>query len=333
MALLAVWTGPNPAPMPPDPRAPLGGEPTGSPAVGAGDDDREEPDPGRPYTFGVVGDWGYKPQQRRRLPALIHAMTGAGLAFTVHDGDIKDGPVPCHQAIYDETLRLFNRFGHPLIYTPGDNEWTDCWRSGGQPLDRLSAIRRTFFADGLSHGKRRMPLDRQSSRFPENARWSGAGVTFASVHIVGSNNGLPDDERPGDRAEHDSRTAAGLRWVGATFAAARSGGSAGVVLFIHGDPLFGRPPGERYGYDRFLAGVEREVLAFGKPVLLVHGDTHTYRLDRPWKTYSQPRRRLDNLTRLESFGPEEMGYVRVTVDRRSEAVFRVKPVYLGRRLD
>lgn len=276
----------------------------------------------------MVGDWGYTPGERRRLPALVDAMSAAGLGFSVHDGDVKNGPPPCTDEIYAETLRLFDRFAHPLVYTPGDNEWTDCWRSGGQSLDRLAALRRLFFADDWSRGRNRMRLIRQSDRFPENARWSRAGGTFATVHIVGSNNGLPDAERPGSPPEVAERTGAALEWTRAAFAAAKARGSAGVVIFIHGDPLFERPPGQRYGYDRFLEGLEGQVTAFARPVLLVHGDTHRYRLDRPWRTYAEPRRRLHNLTRVESFGPKDLAYVRVTVDTRRAAVFSVAPVFV-----
>jgi len=44
-----------------------------------------------------------------------------------------------------------------------------------------------------------------------------------------------------------------------------------------------KPPASRRktGYDSFLAALEKETLAFGKPVVYVHGDTHIFRIDKP----------------------------------------------------
>ncbi len=325
LALLAAWylaLGARSEAGPPWPMVPAGvfG------ATGQGDD---EGDPASGFDIGLVGDWGYTPRQRQRLPRLIEAMNGAGLAFSIHDGDVKDGPPPCTEETYLATRDLFDRFRHPLIYTPGDNEWTDCWRSGGDPLDRLAALRRLFFRDGASRGRPRMALTRQSDRFPENARWKWGGVTFATVHLAGSNNGLPGSDRPGNRQEWAERLDADLAWIRQAFGQARTGHSPGLALFIHGDPRFERPPGQRYGYDEFLRALEREVAAFGRPVLLVHGDTHRYRLDRPSLGYGDPGRKLANFTRAETFGPKDLAYVRVRVDPESAQVFHVRPVMLG----
>ena len=53
--------------------------------LGAADPAQAAP---KPFAVGVVGDWGYTPDEQARLPALVDAMNQAGLAFTVHDGDI-----------------------------------------------------------------------------------------------------------------------------------------------------------------------------------------------------------------------------------------------------
>ena len=57
--------------------------------------------------------------------------------------------------------------------------------------------------------------------------------------------------------------------------------------------------------------------AFGKPVVLVHGDTHVYRLDRPWGS-------APNLVELETFASNSPGsWVQVTIDPGSPSVFKV----------
>ena len=286
------------------------------------DDDGDPPDS---FQVGVVGDWGYKPEERQRLPRLVEAMNGAGLAFSVHDGDIGVPPGSCNRASDLDNRALFDRSRHPLIYTPGDNEWTDCWRYGADPLERLASLRRVFFSDPSSRGGVRMPLIRQSAKYPENVRWSRQGVTFAAIHVVGSNNGLPDRTRPGNRQESVARTAAAIAWLRQTFTVARSADGPAVAVFIHGDPLFDRPHGQRWGYDEFLRALEDETVRFGRPVLLVHGDRHQYILDHPFMTYRQPRRHLANLTRVESFGPRDLAWVRITVNPRRPEVFQIWP--------
>ena len=50
-----------------------------------------------------------------------------------HDGDIKNGSTVCSNEMFANRLELFNTFAHPLIYVPGDNEWTDCHRLNNGP--------------------------------------------------------------------------------------------------------------------------------------------------------------------------------------------------------
>ena len=64
-------------------------------------------------------------------------------------------------------------------------------------------------------------------------------------------------------------------------------------------------------YGELLSDVARAAAALRKPVLLVHGDTHTYRVDHPFA----------HVTRAETFGAPLVGWLKVTVDPGSEAVF------------
>ena len=52
------------------------------------------------------------------------------------------------------------------------------------------------------------------------------------------------------------------------------------------------------GFTKFKAALEEEVTAFDGPVLLVHGDSHTFRMDRPVISETRPL----NFTRVETFG-------------------------------
>ena len=52
-----------------------------------------------------------------------------------------------------------------------------------------------FYPDGRSLGQRTIPVESQSkdlqfNKYRENSRWAIDGVTFATLHIVGSNDNL-----------------------------------------------------------------------------------------------------------------------------------------------
>ena len=102
------------------------------------------------FRFVALGDVPYgKPDvvsgPYRSLIAIINQKAPA---FTVHLGDIKNGSSPCSDGALLEQLKLLNTFEGGLLYTPGDNEWTDCHREkagGYDPLERLAFLRKTFF--------------------------------------------------------------------------------------------------------------------------------------------------------------------------------------------
>ena len=62
----------------------------------AGDRDADGVHHGNPFTFGLWGDMPYaKNGDEPKIPALIASMNAEPLAFTVFDGDTKDGSSLC----------------------------------------------------------------------------------------------------------------------------------------------------------------------------------------------------------------------------------------------
>ena len=103
------------------------------------------------------------------------------LAFVVHVGDLSSPPYACTDDLVARRFAQFSASAHPFIYTPGDNEWTDCHEQqgvkGGNPLERLAHVRKVFFAGEQSLGQRTMPLVHQSEssdpvlqKYRENVR-------------------------------------------------------------------------------------------------------------------------------------------------------------------
>lgn len=164
---------------------------------------RAAADEAAPFTIVALGDMPYTlPADYGRFENLIRGINAAQPSFSVHVGDIKSGSTPCTAEIFRKVYDYFQKFAQPLIYTPGDNEWTDCGRpkaGGYDPEERLAAVRQLFFADHNSFGHRKLPLTSQAlnpafAAYVENNRWTLHQVAFATVHLVGSNNNfLPND--------------------------------------------------------------------------------------------------------------------------------------------
>ena len=86
-----------------------------------------------------------------------------------------------------------------------------------------------------------------------------------------------------------------------------------------------KPPTTRRttGYDSFIAALEKETLAFGKPVVYVHGDTHIFRIDKPL-VGRQSQRIIENFTRVATFGHPDTHWVRATIDPSDPNVLRFR---------
>ena len=304
------------------------------------------------FSFGLWGDMPYqKAGDAPKIPALIKSINRSDIAFSIYDGDIKDGSSECTDDLYASALTMFGQLNKPVVYTPGDNEWTDCHRlnnGGYDTLERLAYLRKIMFPAGRSLGRRQMPLlnqGRAGEKFVENTLFSHGGIVFATLNMPGSNNNqilnelectyksvrtAADCETA--NAEYLERDAANIGWMRQAFNSAKAQKARGLVLVFQADPGFDLPETEeldesqapRYsGYRNFLAGVVAETEQFAGQVLLVHGDTHFFKVDKP--LYS-PTRLLPNLTRLQTFGSPLIHWVRVTVEPKNPNVFAIQPV-------
>jgi hypothetical protein len=214
--------------------------------------------------------------------------------------------------------------------------------------ERLDHLRKTMFPTPYSLGKRKMRLVHQGQvgeKFVENTRFSHRGIVFVTLNMPGSNNNhVLDDKECTSRsartlaqcettnAEYMERDAANVRWLQQAFQAAKSGKARGLVMVMQADPGFDLPETEgedesqaaRYsGYRNFIKAVIAETEQFSGQVLLVHGDTHFFKVDKP--LYG-PLKLLSNLTRLQTFGSPLIHWVKVTVQPNNPNVFAITPV-------
>jgi hypothetical protein len=271
------------------------------------------------FEIGLIGDIPYDAEQQRKTGVLFEQMDQSELAFVAHVGDIKSGDSPCTDEVFFREKERFDNSANPLIYVPGDNEWTDCYRTGSDPLERLERLREIFVVGDESLGEKTIPLTRQSIDYPENVRWTYGAVTFLGLNVPGDNN---NREQAPD--EYVARNEADLEWMREAFSRAELDGSSAVMIIMQANPGFDLSPENRTGYNDFLTALEEETIAFGKPVVLVHGDTHTHRIDKPMISATSGEE-VENFTRVETFGSPNVNWVRATVDTSTPEVFAFQP--------
>jgi len=275
------------------------------------------------FSFAIIGDAPYKPREEAPFERMMERIDREDVAFTIHVGDIGAGRSTCTDAGYEKRFRQLDRSRHPLIYTPGDNEWVDCRGMGFDVLDRLARLREVFFADAQSMGLTKIALDAESDNvggcgaYPENRAWSRSGIRFVTINVPGSSNNVGFDA-PSD-AEALCRNAANRRWIARAVEESRGPGTRALVIAMQANPWFTR----KRVFDDVLDTIERASRALGKPVLLVHGDTHNYQVDQPFTDATGAT--IANITRVETYGSPIVGWVKVTVDPAGPRTFSFAP--------
>jgi hypothetical protein len=280
------------------------------------------------FTFGLMGDLGYVPAREPMFENVLAEMNAAPLAFSVHVGDLASPQFACDDAFRARRLAQFQAMAHPLIYTPGDNEWTDC----PEPLERLANLRKLFFGGNTTLGQKPFPLNRQSGKFPENTLWEFSGVMFLTLHVPGSNNGVGRDAA-GD-VEAAERTAADIDWMSRGFALAKASNIRAIMIMQQANifpdilPFTGEPAAKVDGFAELRATLVKELQAYDKPVVLVNGDSHYFRIEKPFMRRVKGEAGdplIENFTRVEPFGDPFNHWVHVTVDADDPNVFTFRP--------
>jgi hypothetical protein len=294
-----------------------------------------------PFKFMVLGDMPYNiPDDYARYDRLISEINRQKPSFTIFVGDTKSGSTPCSDEYNQKVKAYFDRYDAPLIYSIGDNEWTDCHRplaGSYDPLERLDKLRATFFSSKESLGKRPLSLVRQAdidprySMFVENSYWVKNGFVFVNLHIPGSNNNFERNEQA--KSEYRERNRANLEWIRQMFAKAASREYAGVVFVYQADMFYSQNQltDPDSGYRDTLLAFTKGAQDLRKPVLLIHGDSHRLIIDQPLKTEDQ-REVLENVIRLEVMGDKQVQAVEVSINPKAEQPFGFTPLILKKNM-
>ena len=304
------------------------------------------------FSFALWGDMPYaKNGDAPKIQALIDDINASNVAFSVFDGDIKDGSSRCDTWQYNNAVDRFNSFKKPMIYVPGDNEWTDCHRTnngGYNNLERLDHIRQVMFISPDSFGQKKMKLEHQGElgrEYAENVRWTHGNVVFVGLNVPGSNNNKVSSDTEctnkskrsledcaADNIEYLARDTANIDFVRESFQQAKDGNARGLVITIQADPSFDLPETESFnertlagfdGYTNFLKVLAEETGNFAGEVVLVNGDVHFFKIDKPLIDQAHL---IKNFTRVETFGSPNVHWIKVSVHPESRNLFTFEPM-------
>ena len=297
----------------------------------------------RSWSFAQIGDHPYTQGKIDSLPAFVSFINSdPSVRMVVHTGDIKAGSKKaCTDSLFALVKSGYDGIRTPFVYTPGDNEWVDCHvaiKANGlyTPTERLDAIRKLFFpVAGQSLGMQKITTHSQAqtgyapyAQYVENVWFQQAGVTFGTINIQGSNDDLAPwgtplpanaSQWPSQAEEHARRVKANLNWIKAIFDVGSS--SNGIVLVYQADMWDPAEP-TLAGFDVYVSLIGQLAGQYGKPVLLLHGDSHVFRSDKPFTANSpffalHPNTPIaPNVTRIVNSGSGNVSdYVRITIDR------------------
>ena len=299
---------------------------TGIPAQGSSD---------HSFVYALYGDapYGTTPTDTAEFaatPAFIDSVNAdPQVSLVAQVGDIHSGKQYCTEAYDRSVAELWKAYQDPLVYLPGDNEWTDCHKAGegggtydpltqqikyvtdpvtqqpvdyaqGNPVANLDLIRSIFYptvGGTLGRGQKRVvsqaevpnPVHPSDQNYVENVMWADHGVVFVTLNVPGGSNNDGDiwygapTMSANQAAEAAARTGADLRWLNDAFVVAGLSRAKSVMIMLQADmwDLDGKTAAHLTGYNSIVDSIATHTSAFGKPVLLINGDSHVYRSDNP----------------------------------------------------
>jgi hypothetical protein len=290
-------------------------------------------------TLAVYGDapYGTTPtdtSETDATPAFIASVNAdPDVSLIMHVGDIHSGKQFCTQAYDQQILDLWTAYQHPLVYTPGDNEWSDCHKAAegggtynkttkqidyvldaqgnpvdyakGDPVANLALVRSIFFPRPgytlgdpkrvLSQSEACDPAYASDAKFVENVMWEEDQTLFVTINLPGGSNNDQDiwygapTLSAAQSQEIAERSGADLRWLDAAFARAEADRVLGVVIMAQAD-VWDPEKGAAHqsGYEPFVSNIASHTLHFGKPVLMLNGDSHVYQTGNPLMQPTDP---------------------------------------------
>jgi hypothetical protein len=164
-------------------------------------------------------------------------------------------------------------------------------------------------------------------------------VVYLGVNVQGSNDNFPyhdtetgagvpvrsDAEVQRQRNEEMARKAADLEWLREGFDYAERVHAKGVMIVWQADPNFNNEahltnPHDYDAYPDYINALRTQTEAFSGQVVLVHGDSHYFKVDKPLNRTTTGGV-VTNLTRVETFGARNTHWVSARIDPRDPNLF------------
>ena len=193
-------------------------------------------DPPSKFTIAVIGDVPYGTTPTDTTESLLHPHLVSSInadtdaAFVVHVGDIHSGKQFCTDTYDNQIANDWKAFTKPMVYTPGDNEWTDCHKTGegggsysassgainyivdsngnkvdyqgGDPIANLTLVRTIFFSQPGKDFTGKMDVHSQAREFDpafpadaayvENVWFERNAILFVTLNMPGGSNNDTD---------------------------------------------------------------------------------------------------------------------------------------------
>ena len=288
---------------------------------------------------------------------LRDTMNNNGVELGLHTGDTKSGATFCNDTYYNRFQDLSNSLNYPVLYTIGDNEWTDCHRTNNgnyNPLERLAFVRSRFFnANGTSVlGKGKIQTSSFNvTPYVENQYLTYKNLMIALLHVPGSNNNLYDGglnpcqatsnaTDPGcvnATAEFLARDAANIASLRKVFELARVNKNPGILITIQANflvsslvtfgPDLNTTECNSFGVtvanvkSKIPTGFQNFTTALLQETANYTGKVLFHHGDSHFFRYCNPTT-LPNLQFLMSQGSNTIGWVLATIDPSTPEVFR-----------
>jgi hypothetical protein len=298
------------------------------------------------YRFAVLASTMQSPADEAPTQRLIDAIgRERDLSFIVYDGNLRGPKEACGDSLYARRQSLLEAARPPLVFVPGQYDWTDCGspEAGGfDPVERLDQLRQTVFADTASMGQNPISLTRESevSRFRqyrENVRWQLGDTVFIGLNVPGTNNHYLT--AGGRNGEFEDRVIANAFWLEHAAEYAKRREARAIVVFIQADPdpeRYERP--DHFAWLRFARNSRRDgflelkrslvkvAQTFRGPVLLIHCDDERapggFVIDQPLR--NDKGEVVTNLTRI-AFAPHDRlsQWIQIDADMARRPPFRV----------
>jgi hypothetical protein len=298
------------------------------------------------YSFAVIGNTLQASADEALTQRLLDAIgRDPDVSFIVYDGNLKSNKEACRDSLFDTRHTLLDTSRVPLIFIPGQRDWSDCGtpEAGGyDPVERLDQLRQTLFADPSSMGQNPIALTRESevSRFRpyrENVRWQLGDTVFIGLNVPGPNNHYLN--AGGRNGEFEDRVIANAFWLDHAAEFAKRRDARAIVVLVQGDfdpERYERP--ERFAWLRFGHHAKRDGFlefkrslvklaeTFRGPVVVIHQDDDRshfgFTIDQPLRNDKGDL--VTNLTRIGfALRSPQNQWIQIDADVAKKPPFRV----------